>query len=670
MPNDLNAQQVGVQRRAHATEPKANVLTGRSRFPMSYKFLNTSRYGQISPFYYQHVKGDDIVPLQSDHEVRTHTLASPMLSDVEMQKLYAFVPMEAIYPLNWERMLVNPIKGDDVPSPMKFGTSQLTYLFSQKFSQIRSYISGGSFTINTDTTVLRFILFAESVFSSGSLLSQFNIHLSDLCTYSADGVDMSFDRWFDTMFVPAFLEADVAVLIDGKYYKSSGSNNSYYRVEGETNPTYYIPTHRLLDMMRENTWTLESALTSTFYTAIDFSNLSVISRTDLWVNLEAIVAYQMCCWHFYSDSKVDFIWSADRYRSTFAYVSRQFFLDNPNSPSNTVNYPYFYSYNGEWLQHDVFSFKHLWQAFSNLLGMSLSSYTNHSYFLDMMSLLFTHRNSLRYGDYFVTGRTRPYGIGDTTVDVKSSKVSVIDITKKLQLQRFLNSVAWSSQKAKDYVRDVLGVQSKQNIDNSCPQFIANQRFPIVGYEVENTGANQTEANSITTIVKTKQSRFAFEFRPSNMGIIIGLRSYDVPRIYSKTFDRNHMSKNRFDDFIPEMQFVGDQDIKSIELNASSDPSATFAYTLRYMPMKIRQHYAAGGFIENLPSWAMITDNKDGNPFSGVIDPDYIRSTPSEFDRFYSSLTGYSLGSYFHFIHIDNNYQELTRDMVYAPEPLK
>ena len=72
---------------------------------------------------------------------------------------------------------------------------------------------------------------------------------------------------------------------------------------------------------------------------------------------------------------------------------------------------------------------------------------------------------------------------------------------------------------------------------------------------------------------------------------------------------------------------------------------------------------------SLPSWAFVTDNSDGNPSGSNIDPDYIRSSPSEFDRFYKSLTGYSLATYFHFITFNTNIVAPYRQMVYAPEIL-
>lgn len=132
----------------------------------------------------------------------------------------------------------------------------------------------------------------------------------------------------------------------------------------------------------------------------------------------------------------------------------------------------------------------------------------------------------------------------------------------------------------------------------------------------------------------------------------------------------HLKTNRADDFIPEMQFIGDQPILRKELNATAADDEHFAYAYRYMEMKLRTSYCAGGFIENLKTWDFITDNNEGNDDAENISPDYIRSNPQEFDRFYSQLTGYSLGNYFHFVVNNINHQRLTRDLVYAPEPLK
>ena len=95
--------------------------------------------------------------------------------------------------------------------------------------------------------------------------------------------------------------------------------------------------------------------------------------------------------------------------------------------------------------------------------------------------------------------------------------------------------------------------------------------------------------------------------------------------------------------------------------------SNFAYSLRHMEYKQRYNQAAGGFVENLPGFAFLAVDERGS--QNTINPDWIRSVCSEFDKFYVSLNGWSNGSYFHFI-VDN-YNDCTgsRPMAYAPSIL-
>lgn len=51
----------------------------------------------------------------------------------------------------------------------------------------------------------------------------------------------------------------------------------------------------------------------------------------------------------------------------------------------------------------------------------------------------------------------------------------------------------------------------------------------------------------------------------------------------------------------------------------------------------------------------------------ILGPNYIRSYPAELDRFYNSLSGYSLGTYFHFFIINTNELISNRPMAYNPQ---
>lgn len=655
MPKDLSANQVGLQGRSSATQPKYHVFTGRTEFPMSYPFPNTYRYGHVQPFYYQHTVGDDDIPLYAHHDLHTFTMKSPMKSPVTMNKSYFLVDYKAIYPINWNIMYVAPNKGDDVPEDTRFVVKKIISNCYARLAKFKSIIIED----DSDTALdwIRFVLFLESIFSTGSLLSQFNIHLQDFCVGNTDNdlssgsATISFDTWFDTVFVPSL--SGISVTINGKNYYVA--DRAYYNAEGDE---YYVTIRRLLEMMRSNSFTVNVVPDSL---GDSVASLFITQNVDFPLNLEVIAAYQLGCAQFFTDSNVDYVYSAELYRSALQSIFEQ-----TGSFNSTA---VLFTYNGTKHQYDVLSARY----FNIMMGFFSTLDVGNSYMLyvyDYMIMLFGHRQSLRFGDYFVSGKPTPYGTGDVTVNTSGASVSVVDITAKIQLQRYWNRVANTPQKIGEYARNVLGLSNADDNSYDIPAYLGHKSCYIGGMEVENTGEGQREANSITTHLKANQNVHAFDIHTKRPGIIIGVMSFDVPRIYSKTVDRMHMHQTRFDDYIPELQFTGDQQIYNRELDATMPASGVFAYTLKYMEYKQRYGYAAGGAIEALPSWFMITDNKDGNPFSGNIDPDYIRSQPSEFDRFYSSLTGYSLGNYFHFIVKNTIYQDITRNMVLAPEPLK
>lgn len=675
--NEYSGQDVGTQRRSHQTEPKANVLTGRSKFPMSYRFPTSMRYGEISPFYYQHGIGDDTIPLYSEHALRTHTLSSPIESEIEMQKTYFSVPMEAFYPLNWERMQVNPSHGDDVPDDTRCCFDFIGYVSTlhQKFINYLNSRVGSSIEHDHLASFINHIIFLESVFSDGSLFASFNMHFSPLLYFTNEtgsSVTPSLDDWLDK-FYPRFFREFVYTSDDSPYFSIDGLKYGYTgSIVGDSftsNGIRFVNLHQLLDLLRHETFSIENPPTISvddLFSGDDYEDIRTMAISDFHqkINLEVIIAYQLGCFQYFSDSRIDNIFDASRFRSLITSLFQRFFYLDGKA------FPFYFSYNGESLPYDVFSSRSFVEMFAtvNYETVRLSApYFNHFY--NLYKILLSFRNSLRFGDYFITARLEQYGVGDTTIDTSSGTVTALEITRNLQYQRFLQSVSWSKQTLKDYVRDVLGIQKKQTPRKDIPMFIASDRFRVDGYEVENTGSEQRDVNSITTLVKTKQGRFAFEFEPENQCIIIGVIHFDVERIYSKGLDRMHTHENRYDDIIPEMQFTGDQEIRKNELDVSLG-DGVFGWTLRYMPYKIRTNYAAGAFVNHLKSWMMITDNKDGNISTGEIDSRYIRSTPAEFDRFYTSLTGTSLATYYHFMVVNKNYQELTRDLVYAPEPLK
>lgn len=110
-----DGQQVGVSPANPINDPNFSSNQGSNTFDLQYQNLLTARYGEITPFFYYTGLGRDRVSLQSSQDLRTYTLASPLMSSLRMKKAYFSVPLKAIMPNTWNYLFVNPVKGNDVP---------------------------------------------------------------------------------------------------------------------------------------------------------------------------------------------------------------------------------------------------------------------------------------------------------------------------------------------------------------------------------------------------------------------------------------------------------------------------------------------------------------------------------------------------------------------------
>lgn len=670
MPKDLNGAQTGMAPKNNVNNPRPNNIRGRNVFPQSYKMLTTDRYGEYSPFYWAKCERGDVQNLKTDHDLHTFTLQSPMVSDVKMTKSFIKVPMQAIYPINWEKMFTIPTQGDDVPADNR-ALLNVSGLFENLITlALFSPVIG---------LRIKSLLLIELLYSHGSLFERFNIHFNLSCDASYDQVDLknvSIDKVFDEIIWPEIISLGktCSLVKDGvSYFVKDDSNPSL----GDFQPVVKkVSPRRYIEILRSNDFTFGSEWDDldigdflaefAFYPRNlyhTFDTDSFDPHPDRFINIEAIISYQLACAQFGTNDYVDFIFSADLYRQNMlSFVTRS------NDSSGDRSVPFFL-YNGVWTQYDVFSQK-IFDLMISRLALPTYEYDSLDFFIN----LFSYVPSLRYGDYFTGGKPQPLAVGEYSAEVVNGNVSAVDITRSIQMQRLLNRVNMVGRKLGDYLAGIFGGKLPE-APKDVPVFLAHQHYTINGFETENTSERQfaegpENRNTITSHLRSSENRHSFEIEIDEPCYIIGMNSYESMRIYSRTIDRFAFHHDRYDDFIPEMQYIGDQDIKLSELDSSLNVHEPFAYCLRYMEYKQRYSYASGGFIENLPSWAFITDNSDGNPASNFIDPDYIRSSPSEFDRFYKSLTGYSLGSYFHFIVAHTNITEPVRMMEYTPEILK
>lgn len=427
----------------------------------------------------------------------------------------------------------------------------------------------------------------------------------------------------------------------------------YTAPSGEYSPTYQLVSpHVMLDHLRDRNYDVirTGVIGSSFESATEtVGSLSgFISQLDIaldgyYTSLERPIAYQLAVAKFMTDDSIDNIFDASTFRNNFSAL---------------MDYGDFFEWNGQPFIYDIFSRHNLEKAFKP------------ETFADACSLLFSFRKSLKYGDYFVSSRPNAYAVGDVNAPVINNFVSAIDITRSISEQRFTN---WNNRAGMSYEEYVKGLTGSDVMpDITEPLFVSHEVFKLSGFEVENTGAAQQTpgTNSVSTLLRSSKSDWMFDIGITDVCVLVGLAHFDMKRLYTRTMDRAVMKKNRFDFFNKFFQYTGDQDIKHIELDAAHSDSAVFSYITRYMQYKQQISHAGGGFLGPLRSWANVAQNSRDFVNYGRINSDFIRNSNGDFDIFYGSVTGYSLGTYFHFaVYFHNDFSEMRRAMDIAPDIL-
>ena len=687
------------QNEAGGTTPR-----NRSRFPLSDSFFTTERFADYNPCFVLEGLSGDKITLNQPHQVRTYTLKAPLLQNLLKKKDYFMVPMQAILPNNWEKFYTNPVIGDDVPLGVGTGVpnfwGRLIRVFDSDLTALQTALAPASTETDVQklTRILKFIVFYEMFYSSGSLMKNLRIGGNAYCPISrivsssggAISRDSDFDELFDVIVTGIVGTGSNLIRrftitfgtkvydVEIQYPELIGSNTT------GTNPI--IGIRECLELLRDDlNFTVSNVqVTGTPFTSLynQISNFSAYpskipiaptSNPDFKsqgvpLNLARLWAYQIVVAHYYSNDHIDVLYSAELYRE---YI-RSLYLQSIGSSYYSSDGRMSFLYNGvryEWDALSAWCFNTLFcygngasftTAFQSVFSRS-SAVT--AYFIS----LFGFKKSLRFMDYFTGSRSRPLAIGDANVDTSGSQVSVLDISRKFQATRFYNAINRSGRKFSAYMKELFGIVPKPDYHN--PFYLAHTSDVVGSSEVQNTADVQfQDANSITSNLRSNSARYAFSFEPDRDCIILGISYYDLPRVYTRATERQNFYLDRMDMFNPFMQYIGDQSIFNAELGTNSPDLQPFSYTNRDMEYKQRFNMSAGGFNARgtqLDLWFFPADVLR-RWFGTNIGSSFIRSFNGEFDRFYLSLNGYSLGTYFHFIVRYDDRCDASRPMAYAP----
>lgn len=650
-------------------------INSHSKFNNSYQLAGTYRYGEYAPHFVADAVPDDNHVLRSRHAVRSYTLNAPLLEGISIKKDYFLVPDSALIPRNYEKFIVAPNIGEDIDAS-KIGTSvvgfrHLIYDYFVKFgAHIASY--DDSFSNDAVTDLWRYMLLRNLMLSEGSLLASLGCHIIPRSPKrKLNKNDIEFDKFVKDFF--AVLEANSGYLAvtlgDQTFYVDPGENS------GADDEVQIISIHEFISRCMDDFSFELSVLGASPEDFDDFA--SVADDYPMFLNddedgvvptdFRRCLAYQICCAHFFSNDKVDYMYSAELYRQFVESLYRTIFEGTLQT----------FTWNGETYLYDTFAAYNFIYAF-DVYGdsdISWDEIIGHVERMQLLRLIFGFNRSLRFVDYFTGSRTRPLAVGDANVAVNSGYVNVVETMQKRWYIKLWNQVQRVGRRLSEQMQGMFpGVQN--STDWHEPIWLAHTSDNIHPEEVDNTASEQfdpTKPIPVTASLHGNAENYAFDININDRyGTIIGIQYFDISRFYTNATERSFFHVDRFDRFNPFLQFVGDQKVYREELSGGSHTSGrdllTFGYQGRNMEYKQRYNQAFGGFVNNaLPGMLFLADVGRLDSDMMQIKPDYIRSYPSELDDFYKSLSGYSLGTYFHFIIISTNDFISNRPMVYNPQ---
>ena len=645
---------------------KPKTFESRSKFNLSHHHFLTARFGEYTPNSCKFVVPSDKSYRFNDKiNLRTYTLKSPLMQNLSYNKDNFIVPFSAVLPINWEKVYTQPVNGDDVPSNNSANT--VIYGLVDKLSAIGnnllSALSNSSFSDAQKITALwRVLLTWERFFSDGSLLAHLNCHLSNSFVAEESGDFYDFDSFFEAWFST----------FNGKSYTINIDGDTYYVVPSLGNipdQNYkYVTFEQALELMRSADYfffvTVPSGIGASTYTYWNDWSFEFVADTNTPFNYLYACAYHIVCEHYFTNDHVDNVYSVEKYRDVM-----KFYLYRCYGTWTISDHTF--SYNGVLTDYDILSGRYVADILRSFWSpshlTSQSSVPAYAYIKN----IFGYCISLRYVDYFVGSRTNPLAVGNTNVPVVGGNVSVIDINKTTQYQRFWNAVNRFGRKSKSYIKGLFNVDEGYDYHN--PAFVSHTSDNVFVSEIENTSTDQfTNNKAFSSIMRSNSNRFEFEVDINRPSVVISLLSFDIQRSYNESIDRMFFAEDRFDMFIPQLQFVGDQKVYLSERNGVlGHYSSTFGYQLRDSHFKQSYNYSSGGFKRYLPGYSFsdLSTPAGFNVLNRTINSRYIRAIPYELDSFYTSLSNRSLAGYFHFIIDSYNEIEVSRPMVVSPSIL-
>lgn len=128
-------------------------------FDLSHSVPDTQRAADQIPFEFVDCVSGDRFIISSSSKIKANQLPAPLMSAFSAYEDYYSVPMSCMYPVNYDKIIANPTKGDDVPLaalpsfPIAQYIARLCFTtpLNVQPSNLFAMVGSSSFTLSSDT---------------------------------------------------------------------------------------------------------------------------------------------------------------------------------------------------------------------------------------------------------------------------------------------------------------------------------------------------------------------------------------------------------------------------------------------------------------------------------------------------------------------------------------
>lgn len=688
-----------VERANNLNDPHFENQQGYFNYDLTHSEFITPLFGKITPSMHLDTVPADRVVLHEDVKTILNRIDGNFLNTINQYSDSFFVSLRSVFPMNYEKLIPNPLKGDDLPNsalPMvPFAAFIMDYIrgdyevdvdgnmynMSGLWRDVVQVIpmEGHGF-IEVDNEAVCYVLsrlsLLATVLSRGELLDYLGIQFDyntinpRVASVFQERIDKFFDELYSVRDVYLYQSGEDNHYLhgveinttdnnyDGRNFKrqfrantkeewrqalsdcfEAGLMPDFGNVNSEwsdsTNYALRKAVNELGSIISQIFSSFELTDVDTYLTKVDSGNISLHDGGH--INIGKVLAYQQIIAQYFTNDKIDNIFSSELFMQLLRGVMY------PSSDGLFTKEPVF-DYNGVSTEYDYISAGGFW---ASLISNEIDGKANRQFL--WMTLMLLIRRSLRYGDYFSSARIDMLAVSDQlNIATTGSMVSPIDITKGLLMQRYLNAVNHVGQGFLQYMSSEYGV--KPSDTGVIPRFISHRKVVLQNQITNNTADEQGKQ---TTNLVGYTDNGAFDCFIDDFGYLLTLQSYDLLPIYKSGIENTYYFADRFDYFNPMLQGIGDQQIRLSELIGNPASYNTgFGWTMRNAEYKYKLSKAHGAFVNSLNGFCLAypLDNyfNSVRPAELKIDSDFIRDKAIYIDPIISHNTGCSPANYFHF----------------------